>query len=426
MILLLGFLLRVFFLTQELAPPVARDQMTYFTLAHAMQRDLLHYSEIFRPPLYPAFLAFVFHFAGDTRFAVGIAQALLDTCNIALVLALARVLFNQARISLLTAFLYAIYPEAIEMTRLLFSEILYLFLSGLGIWILLSRRGAKTYRQIFFVGICFGLAALTREIMAYFAILIVPLWLGLALPRRRHAWVQILCLLGGLAVILAPWVLRNWQIEERFVLVSTSGEYNLIKDNLSLLKRVNDNSKLAQAESGGIQLPRRDREINKLLVQQPPDRRAAYAAQVALRIVALDPLAWLITKASSVGSFWSANTRLTPFTRESKLPQIVNTTLRPLAGAYIIALSFFAALGLFFARENSSKLLILLYIAYSAGVFLITHFQIRYRIPLVPFLMPYAAFAALSWKDWRKPSRRLGAALAVAFLFLWLAIGQSP
>lgn len=423
-ILLFGFLLRVFFLLQGFTLPLDRDQLDYFTLAHSLQNDLLHYSEIFRPPLYPAFLAVLFQFSGDSRFGVGLTQALLDTCNIALIFAITRALFHKPRVSVFAALLYTLYPEAIELARLLLTETLYTFLSLLGIWVLIRRRDAPADARLVFVGICFGLAALTREIMGYFALAVMPIWFWLtALPRWRHALAQTLFFLCGLFVIMAPWVIRNWQIEQRFVLVSTSGEYNLVKDNFLLIENLDEaDFERAQQQAGEIRLPRSFDEIKKLIGRQPPSQRSGYAARVALQIFALDPLRWLIGKTGSVASVFSPSVRRTPFTQYDTLPAPVHQLLKPLASAYIIAMLLLGTFGFFFAPGKAPKLLFALVIVYSIVIFLLTHFQIRYRIPLASILIPYAAFAVSEWKTWLKPSPRLYAALAVACLFLWLAL----
>ncbi|MBI4761761.1 MAG: glycosyltransferase family 39 protein [Chloroflexi bacterium] len=421
-ILLVGFSLRVIVLNQGLGLPIVRDEIAYFKLAHSLQQDLLHYTELFRPPLYPAFLAIIFRFSGDTRFAAGIAQTLLDTCNIALLFAITQRLFKKSRVSLLAAFLYAIYPEAIELTRSLFSEILFLFLSSWGIYILLDRRDPKPYFKLFAAGLCLALAALTREILAYFILLIVPLWFWLASAQRyRRAMVQTIFFLAGVAVILAPWLIRNWQIEKRFILVSTSGEYNLVNDNARIVRRILSRTPArADGKPDPSQFPHSLREVNKALKQQAPADRSRYAVQIALRSIAFDPLAWLIVKTNSVGYFASPSTTLTPFTRTPG-----GEGLKPIAGIYVVTLLFLATLGFFFAPGNVPKLLIAFYLAYAFGIFLLTHFLIRFRVPLMPLLMPYAAFAVLEWREWLKPSRTLYAALAVAFLFLWLAITQA-
>lgn len=426
-ILLFGFLLRVFFLLQGLELPLDRDQLDYFTLAHSLQNDLLHYGEIFRPPLYPAFLAVLFQFSGDSRFGIGLTQALLDTCNIALIFAITRALFHKPRISVLAALFYALYPEAIELARLLLTETLYTFLSLLGVWVLVRRRDAPADVRLVLVGICFGLAALTREIMGYFALAVVPIWFWLtALPRWRHALAQTLFFLCGLIVILAPWVIRNWQIEQRFVLVSTSGEYNLVKDNLSLIENLDKaDFERAQQQAGEIRLPRSDDEIMKLIARQSPDRRSGYAVRVALQIFAFDPLKWLAVKTGSVAGVWSASTRRTPFTQYDTLPTPIHQLLKPLASIYIITILLLATFGFIFAPARGPKLLFALVILYSIATFMLTHFQIRYRMPLASILIPYAAFAVSEWKAWFKPSPRLYAAFAVACLFLWLALEQT-
>jgi len=427
LILVFGFLLRVLVLQQGLELKVERDERAYFVVARQILNNPAQYAEMFRPPLYPAFLAVIFRFAGETRFAVGWVQALLDACNIALLFAITQRLFHRARIGLAAAFLYALYPEAIELTRSWFSEIFFVFLANWGLLLLLDRRKMRAGLKLALAGVCFGLASLAREIIAYFAILVVPLWFWLGAARHwRRALAQTIFFAAGLALIFTPWLARNWQMEKRFLLVSTAGEFNLIKDNTRILKR---NLKHAPADAPGVAemraLPRSKKQVHAALKQQPPTTRATYATQVAWRAITFDPPAWLAAKSISAGQLWSPSTLLTPFTRGVNLAAPFETPLKILAAIYLVAILVFATIGLFFAPGSLPKLWVAFYVLYSLLIFLLTHFQIRYRMPLATVLLPYAAFAMVEWKTWLKPSRRLYAALAVCFVFLWLAFGQA-
>jgi hypothetical protein len=64
---------------------------------------------------------------------------------------------------------------------------------------------------------------------------------------------------------------------------------------------------------------------------------------------------------------------------------------------------------------------------YSFALFVLTHYQLRYRVPLVIFLIPYAAFALVQFGSWlRKPGlqiqRPVRASAAVLVLILCLVI----
>lgn len=426
-VLLIGFALRMMVLTRWAEMPIVRDEIAYSQLAYKLLKGLPQYTEIFRPPLYPAFLALCFRLLGDTRFLIGIAQSLLDTANIALLFAITQRLFHKTRVSILATLFYALYPEAIELTRSFFSEILFLFLSGCGIYLLLGFRETKSFFTLLLAGTCLGLAALTRELLGYFILFLMPLWFWLVTsPQYKLAIMRSVFFLAGVLIILTPWTIRNWQIENRFVLISTSGEYNLVKDNLAARVAMLDaNPALRQKPKGNLKIPRTDGEALKLIAEQPPAARADYATRVALYIIGLDPLHWLTLKTSDAAAFFNLNSRLTPFAQQDNFPVIARRGLRVFAGGYVIALLVLAAVGLIFSRANAAKLLVLLYLAYSFGIFILTHFQIRYRIPLVALLIPYSAFALVEWKTWFTLSKRSVFAFAVAAVILILALSQT-
>lgn len=107
------------------------------------------------------------------------------------------------------------------------------------------------------------------------------------------------------------------------------------------------------------------------------------------------------------------------------MPVIARRGLRVFAGGYVILLLALAAIGLIFSRAQAAKLFVLMYLTYSFGIFMLTHFQIRYRIPLVALLIPYSAFALVEWKTWFNLSKRSIAAVAVAAIILVLALSQT-
>src|SRR5204863_9138494 len=100
-------------------------------------------------------------------------------------------------------------------------------------WLLLRFSRTGRVLSIAGAGFLLALAALTREIAFYFALVVVPVWLVVSANGiQRRTVIQIGALWLGMSLLLVPWVARNWNVEHRFVAISTSGEFNLIKDNL--------------------------------------------------------------------------------------------------------------------------------------------------------------------------------------------------
>jgi len=190
-----------------------------------------HQARAFRTPGYPALLAPILWWAGDTPAALWLARAeaaLLGTLAVAAVWWLARLLFDQ-RAALLAAGLAAFYPGAIVLGALVLSEAAFcpLMLLQLTLWTLACR--APTWKQSILLALGGGLAAGAASLMRPSWLLFTPLAAALSLfdsPRPQageglgvragHLRIALLMLLG-LMLAMLPWWVRNAWVTGRFV-----------------------------------------------------------------------------------------------------------------------------------------------------------------------------------------------------------------
>ena len=181
-----------------------------------------------RVPGYPAFLAAVFAFAGNSPRAVMLAQVALDmaTCFlIALIAARLAPAAARRRVALAGLWLAAVCPFTANYTAVVLTETLTIFLTTLAILILVetelgnkkidagSGAAFKGLRNPWFLaGIVVGFGTLVRPE--------TPLLLcaaGLVLAKkwwRPVDWTKLLraglLLAAGLILPLVPWAARNW------------------------------------------------------------------------------------------------------------------------------------------------------------------------------------------------------------------------
>ena len=57
-----------------------------------------------------------------------------------------------------------------------------------------------------------------------------------------------------------------------------------------------------------------------------------------------------------------------------------------------LGLMLLAVLGMFASRDNAPKLLFVLFVLYTLAVSFLTHYQGRFRVPVIALALPYAAF----------------------------------
>jgi 4-amino-4-deoxy-L-arabinose transferase-like glycosyltransferase len=177
-----------------------------------------------RVPGYPAFLAAVFAVAGQSPRAAMLAQVVVDlaTCFvIALIAARLAPEKSRRRVALAGLWLAALCPFTANYTAVVLTETLVIFLTALGILVLLQTDvgGAQAARAAAFLanpwllaGIVVGFGTLVRPetplvLFAAGLVLVARWW-------RPADWMKLIragLLMGlGLLIPLLPWAARNW------------------------------------------------------------------------------------------------------------------------------------------------------------------------------------------------------------------------
>jgi 4-amino-4-deoxy-L-arabinose transferase-like glycosyltransferase len=178
-----------------------------------------------RVPGYPAFLAAVFAVAGQSPRAAMLAQVVVDlaTCFvIALIAARLAPKSSRRRVALAGLWLAALCPFTANYTAVVLTETLVIFLTALGILVLLqtdvgaahvARASAFLANPWLLAGIVVGFGTLVRPetpllLFAAGLVLLAKWW-------RPADWMKLTragLLLGlGLLIPLLPWAARNWR-----------------------------------------------------------------------------------------------------------------------------------------------------------------------------------------------------------------------
>jgi 4-amino-4-deoxy-L-arabinose transferase-like glycosyltransferase len=385
LILLLAFALRMVVAVNNLDTALAGDEDEYLGRAKIVATDIRADTSSFHPPLYPYALAVVLKTIGDARFIISTYHALLDVLSVALVYLLARLTILRKDISLLAALWYAVFPTAIGLTGTILSDTqaMCLALGGL----VMTLRAVKHSRLGFALagGILLALAAMTREVFAYFALVVIPLWwLLFTNSSLRVRLLHVVVFMLGMLLLLIPNAIRTTLVEGRFLLLSSSSEYNFARDNVRAAISTG-------FEPGKVNTTGRQFMFGELEAQ-PRATRTMYAYQRGWNAIMQAGWYWLGSKAKDLRAFWN------PFHLERqnlgllKLPPDWSSFASFAISGYLVALFAFATFGSIVAPDSSAKLLLALFLLYSLVIFLVTHYQLRYRYPVLVLLMPYAAY----------------------------------
>jgi len=348
---------------------LAPDSATWLAPARDLANGL-GFTSVLRHPGYITFLASVFTFAGnDNLTAVRLTQALLGSLQVLLLFYLALNVFKKEAVACLAAVFLALYPYAIFQSSEILSECFNSFLLVLFFSLLYSAlEQPRKAARCALAGAAFGLTVLTKSTV----IVILP-FIFAFFYFNRLGLKLFLVLFAAAALTILPWTVRNYRIYDKFVLVNLSGAALFQHNNPATLEIERQTRELQEVKWETPEAL----EIAKL----PPLEADKVYRERALGFMRANPGTVLTLMRMRLTHFWS----LYPIShsRVQKLAALLTSGLYiPLAFA-----SFFLA----GARWRKTFLLWATVFSYNA-VHLVFTTTLRYRIPLDPLLMIFAAF----------------------------------
>lgn len=345
------------------------------------------------PPAYPLFLA-ACHIAapGAPYLAASLAQAALSAAIPILVFLLGRRLFGE-RAGWIAALIAAVHPPLLGFAALIQTALFEIFWTTLALTFAVRAGAAPDAtappqsattrsapnRDAFLAGLAAAVAGLTRP-PALAIVLIAPLaWRATGLPWRAIAR-RAAALFLGVALLIGPWVARNHRVRGEWILVSSNGGWNLYIGNNP--QGPSDRIGLARAIPPALHqrlMTMNEVEGDRYLRGLALEYIRTHPAETARRVLArAGDLVWF-NEAFGRSSGYSGVVQR--FTRG--IYQLSWGLLLPLAVAGMIASR----------RAWRKHLLLFSVIAANAAVILATFFVNRYRAPIEPILILFAAAA---------------------------------
>jgi 4-amino-4-deoxy-L-arabinose transferase-like glycosyltransferase len=185
----------------------------------------------FWPPLYPMFLAGLYSLFGYNPLVPRLVQAVLGVVTVGATFEVARLLFDR-RVAIFAGLGIALYPHLIYFSTWLIAEAMYMALLAITVLVAVKLQVRQRWRDVVLLGVLLGLGILAKPA----TLMLVPLlalWVLLAFSTQpltvRLGYFAIILLV--LAVVVAPWTLRNHLVFDDFVLVSTNGGYTFYGAN---------------------------------------------------------------------------------------------------------------------------------------------------------------------------------------------------
>jgi len=169
-----------------------------------------------RSPAYPVFLAGIYLLFGQAILTIRLVEALLGACLVVVVAVIGRRIAGE-RGGMLAGGLWTLYPNAIFIAGLVYPTGLATMLLACAVLCLVTEADqAVTPGRAMLGGILVGLAALTVPVALVTA---AALALWVIYWQRTHRFFLAALVLLGVALPLAPWMVRNYEVYGRFVLI---------------------------------------------------------------------------------------------------------------------------------------------------------------------------------------------------------------
>jgi tetratricopeptide (TPR) repeat protein len=394
--------------------------------------DWIGQEVFYQAPLYPYFLGTIYSIAGHDLLFVRVCQAMIGAAGCVFLALAGRRLYSES-VGWIAGLGLAIYAPAIFFDGLLQKSVLDLFFVSLVLWLLSGLVDNRDVRSRWFsVGLALGGLALTRENAL---VLIAPILLWRLLPsigswrsgtRRLPTYLPtIVAFALGLLLVLSPVAARNQAIGgEWHITTSQFGPNFYLGNNADA-----DGTAVALREGrGSVEYERQDATDLAEAAEGrnlTPGEVSTFWTNKAVAFIRYNPWAWLKLVARKVILLGNATELIDTESQESYEEWSPVLRIAAQVGHFGV-LAPLAIFGVFAAWRDRRRLGLFYALAatYAASVVMF-YVSARYRLPLVPFLMLFAAAGLGSLPSFLRAAgriRRAGTAagvIAIAIVVNW-------
>lgn len=366
-------------------------------------------SAFYQAPLYPYVVAVTYRVVGRHIPAVLWLQALASVSSVLLVFLLGRSLFDD-RTGLLGAAIAALYGCFVFYSGLLLKASLSVFFTCAFLLALMWTCDRPTPGRFYISGLLLGVGITLRgNFLLVLAVFVV--WIAFFAPGASRAKAALLFLLGG-ATIVAPITLRNYVVADDFVLVNYDAGPNFF---------IGNNPEAGGGYSGfGFVRPHprfEERDYTARAEQKTgrtlkPSEISRYWLATGLTFPRDEPRAWLSLLATKCLLFVNNHEKADNYNL-----YFMRTLTPALRVAFVPfgVLLILAVIGMVTRKgEGPAFWIVYLFVATYALSVVAFFVNSRYRLPIVPALIPFAAHALL--EGWRPVVRLRGVRLAATLL----------
>jgi 4-amino-4-deoxy-L-arabinose transferase-like glycosyltransferase len=375
--------------------------------------SLSTYSEFYptamRGPTVVYFFAAVLWLAGDHPWSIVIAQWLVEAGTAIILFFIAIEIFRDRRVAFVTCLLFAFYEPGVIFTFRAWSEPVFtLVLAGFTLSFLYALRRPSTWRYAL-CGFLLGLTVLARPVMQFYPLVALPLlWWALKQPLLlvipRFAIFSL-----AFAAVVSPWVARNYVVFNAFIPGSShrggpfyEGNYALDQPDY-LRHRGSEEATMALRKTLDARFgpaPNNREQPNYTQTKWPAATYAKFRGftelemdqfsfQEAVKVVRAFPGRYVVVSIVRGFRVWFHHRFVTYVLMGGPLPRSW------LVAAVNCVLLGFAVAAFILCREpwwRPAVVSLIVLVAYNTAVYAATNAVGRYSVPIVPYVMLFAAF----------------------------------
>jgi 4-amino-4-deoxy-L-arabinose transferase-like glycosyltransferase len=311
-------------------------------------------------PFYPLLIAVV----GD-GWGQKLADLALSLISVWIVYAITLRIYRDEAIALIAALFCAIWPHFVFFAAAGLTETLFITL-------VLAAFLCGYDRRYVLASVFLVLAVLTRPAIDYLAPIIIALF-SIAIHRESLWGVtkRVATYFIVYVALMAPWWVHNYARYGEFVRLDLAGGVVLFTGNNPL-----------NTSGGGITA--KDVDLAQLPSSSDPVKRDRAAQNAAIKFITADPWHFVAMMPVKFARLW----RPWPYTDEYHNPLVVLVSVISAVPTFVLAL---AGLALTLRAYFFRLLPCLAYVGYLTLVHVVTFGSVRYRVPIEPFVLIFAA-----------------------------------
>ena len=351
-------------------------------------------------------------------------QAIVSLLTTLIVYRLGVIVYSR-RIAIWAAGIVCFYPAFLAYSNVLLSETWFILFAIGFIWLTIEAVHREKLSILVAASIALGLAALTRSIMLLF----VPFLVLYLLWAWRGGWGK--CMIAAIvppivfAIAIAPWAIRNTQVQQTLTLIDVMGGRNAMMGNYEFTPTERSWATISDvaAENAWHRVLARETGAVASGTQGQLDKRALAHA---IRYVLANPGVTVKRDIVKFFNFWQLERTFLAAARNDyfrDLPQVIATCAAALACGIGAAILLAAIFGICCNPPGNLQdhIFLLGCILFPCAVHSLIFAHERYRLPVMPLLGLYAAAAFVNWRDIWSQRSTLGFRAAAGLCLLLMA-----